>query len=81
MSKRMVINLTLGAADCVVVVDGASYSPDVLSDMLSRAQVGLRSTVELGFDQGVPEFPMPVYDDSVETLESLLEAEVDGDTE
>lgn len=78
--QRMVVQLSLGAAESTIVIDGLPYTPDIGYEMMNRAKDGLVEAVKLAWDQGVPDGEMPgvEYDDSAESLEELLGG-IDGD--
>lgn len=77
--SRAVVQLCLGDAESLIVVDDVQLSPEVLRDLSARVREGLQEAVALYMQHGV----MPgeeVYDDSVETLNDIL-GEFNADTE
>lgn len=68
--SRVVVQLSLGAAESLIIVDDLVATPEVLRDILSRCREGLSEAVTLYVANGLP--GEDVYDDSVETLNEML---------
>jgi hypothetical protein len=76
--SRVVVQISLGAAESLIVVDDLVATPEVLRDLTVRCREGLAEAVQLYVANGLPGEDM--YDDSVETLNELLGGG-DGDAE
>lgn len=76
--SRVVVQLALGAAESLIVIDDVTATPEVLRDITSRCREGLMEAVQLYVANGLP--GEDVYDDSVETLNEMLGG-LDADTE
>ena len=54
MSREMMIRLSLGEADVLMMAEGVSYNPDIADDMVKKAQESLCVAVNLAVDVGIP---------------------------
>lgn len=68
--SRVVVQLSLGAAESLIVIDDLAVNPEVLRDVVSRCREGLNEAVNLYVNNGLP--GEDVYDDSIETLNELF---------
>lgn len=68
--SRVVVQLSLGAAESLIVVDDLIATPEVLRDLTVRCREGLNEAVILYTQHGLP--GEEEYDDSVESLNELL---------
>lgn len=69
--SRVVVQIGLGAAESLIVVDDIVATPEVLRDLTARAREALAEAVQLYVDNGsIP--GDDTYDDSVEALNEML---------
>jgi len=54
MPREMMIRLSLGEADVLMMAEGVSYNPDIADDMVKKAQESLQKAVKLAVDVGIP---------------------------
>ena len=54
MPKEMMIRLSLGEADVLMMAEGVSYNPDIADDMVKKAQESLHKAVKLAVEVGIP---------------------------
>jgi hypothetical protein len=54
MPREMMIRLSLGEADVLMMAEGVSYNPDIADDMVKKAQESLQKAVKLAVEVGIP---------------------------
>ena len=54
MPREMMIRLSLGEADVLMMAEGVSYNPDIADDMVKKAQESLEKAVKLAVEVGIP---------------------------